>query len=321
MTKHPDHDTLIAAVALAVRAPSVHNSQPWLWRIGADTVQLYADTDRRLHTDPDMRDLVVSCGAALHHLQIAAAALGWATTVHRLPNPALPEHLAAVEFRPAPPEVETVRLSRAITERCSDRRRYTSWEVPDAHLGALTAAAAACGVLVRDIASEAGRVQLLRAFEHAAAVHDADSEYRAELARWSGHHATPDGVPARNAVAATGAATRPFADPRLPQAVIRDMAEADRMLVLYTAGDDRVSWLRTGEATSAILLTATTLGLATCPLTEPLEVPEVRAQLRTGLLDDSGFPQMIVRTGWAATNSPRPSPTPRRPLDDVLTRL
>ncbi len=202
-----------------------------------------------------------------------------------------------------------MRLSRAITQRCRDRRRYTSGEVPDGHLDTLTAAAAACGVLVRDIASDAGRVQLLRAFEHAAAVHDADSEYRAELARWSGHHAAPDGVPARNAVAAAGAATRPFAEPRLPQAVVRDMAEVDRMLMLYTAGDDRVSWLRTGEATSAIVLTATTLGLASCPLTEPLEVPVVGADLRTGLLDGSGCPQVIIRTGWAATNSPTPPPT------------
>lgn len=321
MTNKPDHDTLKAAVASAVRAPSVHNSQPWLWRIGADTVQLYADPDRRLHTDPDMRDLVVSCGAALHHLQVAAAAMGWGTTVHRLPNPALTEHLAAVEFRPAPSTAEVIQLSRAIAVRCSDRRRYTSWEVPDAHLGALISAAAACGVLVRDIASEAGRMQLLRAFEDAAVVHDADREYRAELARWSGHHAASDGVPARNAVASTGPATRPFADPWLSQAVVRDMAEADRMLMLYTAGDDRVSWLRAGEATSAILLTATKLGLATCPLTEPLEVPAVRAELRTGLLEDSGFPQMIVRIGWAATNTPPLLPTPRRPLDDVLTRL
>jgi len=110
------------------------------------------------------------------------------------------------------------------------------------------------------------------------------------------------------------------ADPRLPEAVVRDIADADHMLVLYTAGDDTVSRLRAGEVTSAVLLAATTFGLATCPLSEPLEIPEVRAELRTDLLDDSGYPQMIVRTGWAATSSPL-SPTPRRPLDDVVTRL
>ncbi|MBV7703822.1 nitroreductase family protein [Nocardia nova] len=321
MTRHPDYDTLMTAVDLAVRAPSVHNSQPWLWRIGDDTVQLYADTSRQLRqTDPDQRDLIVSCGAALHHLRVAAAALGWATVVHRLPNPAVPEHLAAVEFRPAPATAEAVGLSRAIPLRHSDRRHYTSWEVPDIHIGSLTAAAAANGVLVRDVVADGERVRLLHAFERAAAAHNADAAYRAELARWSGHHAAPDGVPARSAVAATDASARPFADPRLPEAVVRDIADADHMLMLYTAGDDTVSRLRAGEATSAILLAATTFGLATCPLSEPLEIPEVRAELRTDLLDDSGYPQMIIRTGWAATGSPL-SPTPRRPLDDVVTRL
>ncbi len=189
------------------------------------------------------------------------------------------------------------------------------------HVDTLVAAAAARGVLIRDIAPDGRRVRLLDAFGRAAAAHDADPAYRAELARWSGHHAVADGVPARNAVAATGPWTRPFADPQLPEAVVRDIAEADRMLVLYTAGDERISWLRAGEATSAELLSATVLGLASCPLSEPLEVPEVRREVRRGLLDDSGFPQMIVRTGWAAMNSGPLPAAPRRAIDEVVARM
>ena len=51
----------------ATRAPSVHNTQPWLWRAHAHTLDLYADRSRRLGaTDPEGRNLVISCGAALH---------------------------------------------------------------------------------------------------------------------------------------------------------------------------------------------------------------------------------------------------------------
>ncbi len=321
-SNHPGHDILVTAVELALRAPSIHNSQPWLWRIGDDTVQLYADPGRRLpRTDPDMREMIVSCGAALHHLRVAAAALGWATVVHRLPNPAVADHLAAVEFRSSPPTPDMVRLSRAITQRCTDRRRYTSWEVPAAQVEALVTSAGEHGVLVRDVTGDADRVRLVRELRQSAAEHDADADYRAELSQWSGHHAAPDGVPARSAVATTDPAARRFVNPGLAQAVVRDIAEADHMLVLYTAGDDRISWLRAGEATSAVLLTATAHGLATCPITEPLEVAAVRDELRTDILGDSGFPQMIIRTGWAATSSEALDPTPRRPFDDVVTRL
>ena len=43
-------------------------------------------------------------------------------------------------------------------------------------------------------------------------------------------------------------------------------------LVLGTASDDRLSQLRAGEALSAVLLRATAMGLASCPLSQPLEV-------------------------------------------------
>ncbi|MGW6421647.1 hypothetical protein ACWF82_03140 [Nocardia sp. NPDC055053] len=36
------------AVELAVRAPSVHNTQPWLWRIRPGRVDLFADFRRQL---------------------------------------------------------------------------------------------------------------------------------------------------------------------------------------------------------------------------------------------------------------------------------
>ena len=60
-------------VELATRAPSVHNTQPWYWCADGDRVSLFADFSRQLpYADPDGRDRVVSCGAALHHLRIAA---------------------------------------------------------------------------------------------------------------------------------------------------------------------------------------------------------------------------------------------------------
>ena len=44
---------LVDAVGDALRAPSVHNTQPWQWQIGQDAIELHADWNRQLAvTDP-----------------------------------------------------------------------------------------------------------------------------------------------------------------------------------------------------------------------------------------------------------------------------
>ena len=97
----PDRETIHTALSLATRAPSIHNSQPWRWRVGTQSLHLYADPERHLHNvDPDSRNLLLSCGISLHHAVVALAALGWQAKVHRLPNPAEPDHLAAIEVYP-----------------------------------------------------------------------------------------------------------------------------------------------------------------------------------------------------------------------------
>lgn len=121
----PDHRTVFAAVELANRAPSVHNAQPWRWLVGNRSVHLMADHARR----PSAIDLLLSCGAALHHLRVALAALGWETVVRRVPNEHDLDHLAAVEPHPHVPTEQDVALAGAITRR----RGFLSWEVPASH--------------------------------------------------------------------------------------------------------------------------------------------------------------------------------------------
>ncbi|MTD54607.1 Acg family FMN-binding oxidoreductase [Amycolatopsis pithecellobii] len=321
----PDDLTVDAAVALAVRAPSVHNSQPWRWRIGDRTVHLYADPGRHLtETDPDGRDLLMSCGAALHHLRVGFAALGWRAQVHRLPNPAEPDHLAAVELHRHEPAPEEIELAAAIPRRRTDRRRHSSWPVPAEHIELMARRAAHEGTLLRR-ADGTARYHLARAIFEAARQHAADPAYRTELAAWSGRRASSEGVPSRNAPApdpTPGALPgRPFADPRLTQPEgARGEDDETVLIVLGTTSDDRMSRLRAGEATSAALLTATALGLASCPLTEPLEIAGTRETVRDKVSEGT-YPQMVLRIGWAPINADPLPATPRRDLADVLEPL
>jgi nitroreductase len=115
---------------------------------------------------------------------------------------------------------------------------------------------------------------------------------------------------------------RAFVGPALRQSV-DSTAEEDNavMVALGTETDDDLARLRAGEATSLVLLSATAMGLASCPVTEPLEIPRTREAMRTDVFGTSGYPQMLVRVGWAPVNADPLPITPRRPLPEVTDWL
>ncbi|HXV93556.1 MAG TPA: NAD(P)H nitroreductase [Pseudonocardia sp.] len=319
-----ERGTVRSAVELACRAPSVHNSQPWLWRTGEQSLHLYADRSRWLPaTDADRRDLVLSCGAALHHLRVALAAAGVRATVHRVPNPDDPDHLAAVGLHGEPVAEADLGLATAIPNRRSDRRAFSGWPVPEAFLRQLVARAADQGALLRVIEDPRSRAGLMAAIREAEALQEQVPGYRTEIAMWTGGRADEDGVPAANllreAPTDPGHVARRFGEGELEPGA-GDEGDGAVLAVIGTASDDRLSQLRAGEALSAVLLTATEFGLAACPLSQPLEIGPTRLAIRDGVLDGTLSPQVVVRVGWAPPGPPLPQ-TPRRPVDDVLQRM
>ena len=66
----------------AVKAPSGHNTQPWLFRVQKDRIQILPDMSKSLPAvDPDNRELFISLGCATENLCIAAEAKGYTATV------------------------------------------------------------------------------------------------------------------------------------------------------------------------------------------------------------------------------------------------
>ncbi|WIY00458.1 hypothetical protein QRX60_41430 [Amycolatopsis mongoliensis] len=314
----PDAYTVRSAIALAVRAPSVHNTQPWDWRFSGRTVELRADTSRRLrHTDPDGRDLLVSCGCVLHHFTVAAAALGWAAQIERLPEPGV---LARIVLVPHDTRDGDVALAAAIPRRRSDRRRFPARPLLVRDEVFLAKSATDHGALLRFLDDAPQLSALTGAAVAAQELHRADADYGIELAAWSGRRYSPDGVPAQNAVQAAGAAprVRDFADAQLA-----DTTEPDGALlaVLATRGDEPADRLRAGEAASAVLLTATRLNLASCLVTEPLELTSTRGLVRDCVLGGALEPQLVVRVGYLPEGAAPLPATPRRPIGEVLRPL
>jgi len=214
-----------------------------------------------------------------------------------------------------------VSLAAAIPRRRTDRRHFSAWPVSHGDISLMGARAARAGVRVRRVEPS---IELRAALAQAVWQHATDREYLDELTVWSGRYASTAGVPARNTPASDPASPVPgrlFAGGTLAQPSGASPADDHGVLLaLGTEADDDMARLRAGEATSLVMLTATTLGLATCAVTEPLEVSTTRDAIREDVFDDDYFPQMLVRVGWAPVDAdPLPS-TPRRSLGEIVAR-
>lgn len=311
ITETVARDTVQAALELACRAPSVHNTQPWRWQVTDESIHLRADMSRWLPVaDPDGRELVLSCGAWLHHLRLALASLNVEATVHRFPVPAEPDLLAVIDVRPGAGHSNAAAAAEqaaVIGRRRTDRRRFADWPVPPAFLKDLTDCAAEQGVVLRVVTDAVALDTLSIAIRTAVVEHTGSSAYDTELATWSGHRHSADGVGAASVPAPgnprDGSPMRRFAGGELVD-VGPDTHNVATLLVLGTSSDDRLSQLRAGEAMSAVLLLATTLGLASSPFSEPLEVEGTRDLLRDEMLGGTLSPQMVLRVGWPPATGP-----------------
>lgn len=302
-------------VADACSASSLHNSQPWQWVARHDWLELRADWSRHLrHTDPAGRDLVVSCGAALHTAVVAAAGRGWATKVRRLPDPERPELLAVLTFTPRRPTAAQLDLAAAAQRRRTDRREVTSWPVPDEWVQTLRRLSGTLGVLATDALDDRQAELLHQALEAARQAQERDPGYAAELETWT-TVARFEGIPRTSL---------PDGDGRFPDGSLRDDYEeagepAPRFVLLATSSDDTISWLRTGEALAAVWIACTAGGISLVPLSQAVDVPGVRRILQDDLLDDVAFPQLALRIGWPPISREPVPPTHRRPVEQVLT--
>jgi hypothetical protein len=318
-----DTDILKAAVQLACRAPSLHNSQPWQWVAEGAGLHLYVDHSRILYSaDKRGREAHISCGAVLDHLRVAMAAAGWTANVDRFPDPNNLDHLASLDFSPMSLVTDGHRRrADAILHRRTDRLPFaepSNWE----SLKPVLRNAVDDGTVHLDVIADELRPELARASKLTESLRLYDSSYHTELDWWTGHFENSDGIPSSSLVSAAESdevdVGRPF--PASPHNQRRAYIGHDQstVLVLSTAEDTRDDALRCGEALSAVLLECTLAGMATCTLTHLTELWSSRNLIGT-LTGRAAMQQVVIRVGEAPVLGEVLPMTPRRPLRDVLT--
>jgi hypothetical protein len=290
----------------AGKAPSIYNTQPWSWEGGEDGIELWADRSRKLLVaDPLGRELALSCGTALHHAEVAVRALGYHPHTELLPAPAEPDHLATLRLFPGDRTARAAVDFRALERRCTDRRRFTTWQVPDERLERLSASVGAPRVYVVPLTDRSSRLRAGLLATGAVDRRNADPLFAGEQDEWI-DRSTADGMPA---------AVRPYAPPAPGHGLV---TTSDSLVAVCTDADDVESWLLAGMALSGLWLEATIGGLTVVPISECIELGEARTALRDQVLGGLAEPQVLARVGWQEIGLSQLGRTPRRPLDDIL---
>ncbi|MDT5035132.1 MAG: hypothetical protein QOE03_317 [Micromonosporaceae bacterium] len=312
---------LTAAATAARHAPSIHNTQPWRWRMTNDTLDLYAERSRLLEvTDPATRLATLSLGAALHHARVSLAAQGWQAVVTRLPDPADPDHVARLGVAGrVPVQPESVRLAHTIPLRHTDRRPVTDVPVTPEQQDAITAAVEAEAAWLYVMRPDQV-IELASAADYAQRTEAAEPGWQDELAYWTGGVRTAgSGVPAAAIPDSATQTTVPSRDfghhGDLPVSAGHDRAAV--FAVLYGRDDKPLDWLRAGEALSAGWLTATELGVSVLPLSAAIELSGTRRAVQA-LLADVGRPYLVLRFGSINPQDPEPPHAPRLPIDQIV---
>ena len=293
-----------AAVA-ATLAPSVHNTQPWRFRIVEDAsggmLEVYADLERRLAVlDPYGRQLLLSCGCALFNARVALAHAGYGAAVERFPDPRRPALLARLYVSGALPVDDIAVLAPAVERRRTSRRPLDGPAVPPEAVADLVAAARAEGAVLVPVARADDRRAVTLLSQEADRIENDDPAYRAELRAWTAvDPGRADGVPAAPGTVAVAGA------PQIDQT----------LLVLGARTDAAPGWLAAGEALERVLLEITASGWAATPLSAVVEVARTNEQLRSRLRLDV-HPQLLVRVGRA----PETPAVRRRRLADMIVR-
>jgi nitroreductase len=310
----------------AILAPSNHNSQPWRWRISNDTVELYADRMRALpHTDPDDRELTLSCGAALFHLRIAMEHFGYRPEVQIFPEHEDPNLLATVRLgeqlgeQGVAPKPEDALFS-AIPLRHTNRHPFLERDLPASLKSALADDARKEGawlVLIEDVNA---RMEVINLIAKSDLMQGHDPEHLQEIAGWmrSNRNPSSDGIP-QHATGGGGMGSRYAADAGAA------LSDKDRLLawsapvlsLLLTEDDTPRDWLAAGQALARVLLRASAEGVQASFFNSPIEVVEMWPQLHH-IIKRAGMPQMLLRLGYPALET---SATPRRSVDEVTESI
>lgn len=314
---------IIFCLGYGVRAPSTHNTQPWLFSVDGNTLRVFADRSRRLAVgDKDGRDLYISLGACVEHLKIAFQYFRMFDELRMgdLSNVEMP--VAEFFVHPSSGVDDALRpLIVAIQERFNARGPFLSKKIPDDAMSAVRGMAEGSAevVLTTDPRSIDAVASLTA--EGMRKAH-ADPAFHRELSRWmtSNYSKRKDGIPGYSMLAPGPLSLMlPWivgtfdTGPLLAKLNTKAIGSAPAVGVIKTAEDTLRAWLDTGRLFERISLRFNVDGVRTSIYVASVETAELRPKVEAHFAPGC-FPQFVFAAGYPKVTlrqSPRLDPLER----------
>ena len=339
-----DAEGLPGIIGAAILAASPRNTQPWIFAINDNVIDLHADMERSLGAlDPFGREMMLGLGCAVENMVIGAEALGFTPILNLFPAGTTSNHIArmtvfagGLKERP-----EAKALAKRHTHRgpyLRDRRipdnmvdrLYAQTKLTRARLAWLGADGAAGSAFIK------GTMEATEAIV-------ADSEMAATSAKWLRHDQATvnhlaDGI-------TTSTAGLPPIMTRLALMVPTNMVtgkqheqwlQMTRDIQLLTAplfglitvpdASDRAALVEAGRLWQRLHLTGTLSNLAMQPLNQMMEMAdrdrmlERPSQVAATLKELAGYADTQAVFGFRLGYAESPAPlSPRRSVAQVLS--
>ena len=308
----------------AVKAPSGHNAQPWLFRVGDDWVQILPDTSKSLPVvDPDNRELFIGLGCAVENLCVAARARGYDVELDFSKAGEITVGMLRGQV-----DEESVRQLRWLSERQTNRSVYTGERISPEVLAYLREIPLEKFMGLRLWARDEEAFSQVASYIYEGNERQlGDPLFKRELHTWMRFNkrherAMSDGL----SYAVFGAPNLPrFLSEPVMTGVLRSdwQSQGDRKrlesashIAIFTLQKKGITeWIGLGRSLQRFLLRVAACGCACSFLNQPCEVSDLASGLADALSLEGESVELILRLGYAKRRMPY---SPRVPWREKL---
>jgi hypothetical protein len=300
-------ELFLKIVRSAVKSPSGHNTQPWLFRKAENAIIIRPDFSKALPVaDPRHRELFISLGCAAKSAMLAAQFYGFDTQMHIICLHNVHEVHIALTKTDALVQPE---LFAYINSRQTTRNLYAQQNIPQHHIDTLMQDK---DDLKTFCYSQKAEIQKFAAYiKQGNEMQMGHSEFVVELVSWmrfsekealkkgDGLFAACSGVPSLGRGLGSFVMKNFVNTQSENKRLLKQLEHTAALMVFATTNDSVADWLNTGMAFQQFSLQATKLNINHSFLNSACQIDEVRNKMQSHFGFENKYPQLIVRMGYS----------------------